>query len=78
MLNKSKLQTTQLANIASIRMGYTQRSKRRSVPDGNTLLVQPKNISPDGHWQTSRLARARITLLAAEHLLRPGDLIFRS
>jgi hypothetical protein len=78
MLNSSKLHTTQLANIASIRMGDTCRSKRRSAPDGDTLLVQPNNISPDGHLQTSQLARVRIALLAAEHLLCPGDLIFRS
>ncbi len=78
MLNKSELHPTQLANIASIHMGYTCRSKRRSAPDGDTLLVQTNNISPDGHLQTSQLARVRIALLAAEHLLCPGDLIFRS
>jgi hypothetical protein len=56
----------------------TRRSKRRSVPDGNTLLDQTKNISPDGNLQTSQLARARIALLAVEHRLCRGDLIFRS
>lgn len=78
MLNKSKLHTTQLVNIASIRMGYPLRSKLRNAPDGDTLLVQANNISPEGCLQTSQLARVRIALLAAKHLLCPDDLIFRS
>jgi hypothetical protein len=78
MSNRPKLHATQLSKIASIRMGYTLRSKLRNAPDGDTLLVQKNDISPEGSVQTDRLARLRIPLLAAEHLLCPGDLIFRS
>jgi hypothetical protein len=78
MLNNSKLHVTHLHNIAAIRTGYTVLQKLRGVSGGNTSLIQMKDVSQDGFLQPAALTQMQIVLLPSEHLLCPGDLIFRS
>jgi restriction endonuclease S subunit len=67
----------QLKTIVAIRTGYPFRTRLEPDSGGNTLVLQMKDIGPQG---TADVAGAvRISLKAPEsHRLAPGDLVIKS
>jgi hypothetical protein len=67
-----------LGRLAEVQMGYPFRS--RLVPDlrGDLAVVQMKDIDDAHGLQTGSAIRISLPRLKAHHLLRAGDVLFRS
>lgn len=67
-----------LGQLAEVQMGYPFRS--RLVPDanGDLAVIQMKDIDDAHGLQADSAIRVSLPKLKAHHLLRDGDLLFRS
>ena len=74
MKNKTYL----LNEIADIRTGYSFRSKLEPDADGNTLVVQLKELSEKNMIDISTAVRINMSDISENYLLKKGDLVFRS
>ncbi|CAH2029875.1 hypothetical protein [Trichlorobacter ammonificans] len=69
---------TVLKNITSIQAGYSFRSRLESTENGSLAVIQMKDLTSANLVCCDELARVNIETPKAHHLVRPGDLIFRS
>ncbi len=67
-----------LAELAEIRMGYPFRSRLEHEPDGNVAVIQMKDIDDADLLHAQDAIRVSLPDVKARHLLRQGDLVFRS
>ncbi len=67
-----------LNNIASIQMGYSFRTRLESMDSGAVAVIQMKDLSDDNRVDCSALTCIDMENPKEHHLLKPGDLIFRS
>lgn len=67
-----------LREIADIRMGYPFRSRLRHEPAGSVAVVQMKDIDEENLLHIEDAVRVELPDLKERHLLRGGDLVFRS
>ena len=67
-----------LGELVSIQMGHSFRTGLSQWVKGNVPVVQMKDISDSGLIQISSMNRVGMEGLKENHLLQPGDLIFRS
>lgn len=67
-----------LGDIAEVQMGYFFRSRLEHDPKGDALVVQMKDIDETNLLQLDGAARVVLPRGKERHLLREGDLLFRS
>jgi len=69
---------TELKNIASILMGYSFRSRLDVKDSGTVAVIQMKDLADDNRVDCSNLARVDSDPPKEHHLVKSGDLVFRS
>ena len=69
---------TELKNIASVLMGYSFRSRLDVKDSGTVAVIQMKDLTDDNRVDCSNLSRVDSDSPKEHHLVRPGDLVFRS
>ena len=67
-----------LGQVASIRMGYPFRSRLEHDAAGAVAVVQMKDIDDGSLLHLEDAVRVDMPDFNAHHLIRPGDLVFRS
>ena len=67
-----------LGQVASIRMGYPFRSRLEHNAAGALAVVQMKDIDDASLLHVEDAVRVDLADVKAHHLIRPGDLVFRS
>lgn len=67
-----------LATIAEVRMGYSFRSRLETDTEGDVAVIQMKDIDDANLLHPEGLARIQMPDLKDRHLVREGDLLFRS
>lgn len=67
-----------LTRIAEVRMGYSFRSRLEADAQGDVAVIQMKDIDDANLLHPEGLARIQMSELKDHHLLREGDLLFRS
>lgn len=73
-----KNNTYLLKEIADIRTGCSFRSRLEPDIDGNTLVVQLKELSEKNTIDISTAVRINMSEISENYLLQKGDLVFRS
>lgn len=68
----------ELKDIASIQMGYSFRARLESMDSGTVAVIQMKDLTDQNRVDCSALSRVDIEKPKEHHLIKPGDLIFRS
>ncbi|MFH0996712.1 MAG: restriction endonuclease subunit S [Pseudomonadota bacterium] len=69
---------TELKNIASVQMGYSFRSRIEAKGSGAVAVIQMKDLTDDNRVDCCGLTQVDMELPKAHHIVRPGDLFFRS
>ena len=69
---------TKLGQVASIRMGYPFRSRLEHDAMGAIAVVQMKDIDDASALHVEDAVRVELADFKEHHLIRPGDLVFRS
>lgn len=69
---------TTLKTIAAIQMGYPFRSRLDRADNGNTFVIQMKDIDDNSRLQTSDLVPVDLPQLKGDHQVQKGDILFRS
>ncbi|HYS42706.1 MAG TPA: hypothetical protein VEM32_01890 [Geobacteraceae bacterium] len=67
-----------LGKIASIQTGYSFRSRLESMNTGAIAVIQMKDLSSTNRVCCDELVRLDMEIPKIHHLVKPGDLIFRS
>ncbi|MCU0933930.1 MAG: hypothetical protein MUE86_05715, partial [Thiobacillaceae bacterium] len=67
-----------LEALCQIRLGYTFRERPQASADGDTVVIQMANIEASQRLKRGELLRIHADHLNARHLVREGDLLFRS
>jgi hypothetical protein len=67
-----------LKKITSIQMGYSFRTRLDFINKGLTAVVQMKDLNNDNVVDCTQLMRVDMVNLKEHHLVRPGDIVFRS
>ena len=68
-----------LSELADVRMGYPFRSRLEPDPMGNVAVIQMKDIDEANQVRAEGAIRVALAgSKAHHHLLRAGDLLFRS
>jgi hypothetical protein len=68
----------ELKQIASVQIGYSFRSRLESSGSGTVAVIQMKDLTDDNRVDCGRLALVETVHPKAHHVVRPGDLVFRS
>ncbi len=69
---------TKLGQVASIRMGYPFRSRLEHEATGDIVVVQMKDIDDASLLHVEDAVRVDLADVKEHHLIRQGDLVFRS
>lgn len=67
-----------LKNIADVQAGFSFRARLESMETGSIAVIQMKDLTDSNQVRCKELARVDMDTPKAHHLVRPGDLIFRS
>jgi hypothetical protein len=67
-----------LENIATVQAGYSFRSRLESLESGAVAVIQMKDLTSANRVCCDKLVRVDMEMPKAHHLVRPGDLVFRS
>ncbi len=67
-----------LRDIASVQSGYSFRSRLESMDSGTVAVIQMKDLASDNKVNCDELVRLDMEIPKEHHLVRSGDLIFRS
>ncbi|MBE0598666.1 MAG: restriction endonuclease subunit S [Desulfuromonadales bacterium] len=67
-----------LKEIASIQVGYSFRSRLESMSAGEIAVIQMKDLTGQNRVDCDNLVRVDMENPKEHHLVRPGDLVFRS
>ena len=67
-----------LGELAEIQMGYPFRSRLEHDPQGDVAVIQMKDIDDTNLLHVEEAIRVTLPRGKARHLLRAGDLLFRS
>jgi len=67
-----------LGDVAEVQMGYPFRSRVEHDPKGTVAVVQMKDIDDANQVHVDRAIRVELPSGKDRHLLRAGDLLFRS
>lgn len=64
--------------MAEVKMGYPFRSRLEHDPQGDVAVIQMKDIDDANLLHAEQAIRVTLPKGKTHHLLRPGDLLFRS
>ncbi len=67
-----------LNKIASIQMGYSFRTRLDFMDQGQIAVVQMKDLNGENIVDCKNLMRVGMNTVKEHHLVRPGDIVFRS
>ncbi len=67
-----------LEKIATVQTGYSFRSRLESLESGAVAVIQMKDLTSANHVSCDELVRVDMEIPKEHHLVRPGDLVFRS
>lgn len=67
-----------LKKIATIQTGYSFRARLESLEGGAVAVIQMKDLTNENRVDCHSLARVDMEKPKEHHLVKPGDLIFRS
>jgi hypothetical protein len=67
-----------LGELAEVQMGYPFRSRLEHDPNGDVAVIQMKDIDDTNLLCVAEATRVTLPRGKSRHLLRPGDLLFRS
>lgn len=67
-----------IKELASVQMGYSFRSRLEPADGGNVAVIQMKDLLDDNTVSCKDLARIDMDSVKEHHLVRKGDLVFRS
>ena len=67
-----------LRNACTIQVGYTARRRLVPVADGGVAAIRLQDVQPGGQVDPRQLVRVRADHLSDKHLVRAGDVLFRS
>lgn len=67
-----------LSEVAEVRTGYTFREKLHEDRDGDLAVIQMKDIDDSNLLHFEALVRVRMPNLSDRHVVRKGDVLFRS
>lgn len=67
-----------LNKIASIQMGYSFRTRLDFMDQGQISVVQMKDLNGENRVDCKDLMRVGMNTVKKHHLVRPGDIVFRS
>lgn len=67
-----------LKQIASVQMGYPFRSRLERDNKGNVSVIQMKDITEDGEFDSDNLIRINSNHIEERHLTKMGDIVLRS
>lgn len=67
-----------LGEVADVQMGYPFRSRLEHDPEGDVTVIQMKDIDDANQLHAKDAIRVALPKGKAHHLLRAGDLLFRS
>ena len=67
-----------LEKIAAVQTGYSFRSRLESLASGAVAVIQMKDLTSANHVCCDELVRVDMEMPKEHHLVRPGDLVFRS
>lgn len=67
-----------LSDLAEVQMGYPFRSRLEHDPEGDIAVIQMKDIDDANRLQAAGAIRVKLRRGKTRHLLRAGDLLFRS
>lgn len=67
-----------LGDLAEVRMGYSFRNRLEPHAAGDVVVIQMKDIDESNLVHVKGLVRVQMPDLKGHHLVRPGDLLFRS
>jgi hypothetical protein len=68
----------ELKDIASIQTGYSFRARLESMDSGTVAVIQMKDLTDRNRVDSRALAFVDMEKPKEHHLVKPGDLIFRS
>lgn len=68
----------ELKKIASIQMGYSFRARLEQMEAGEIAVIQMKDLTDRNRVDCSGLMRIDMEKVKEHHLVRAGDLVFRS
>ena len=69
---------TALNKIATVQTGYSFRSRLASIDTGTLAVIQMKDLSDANLVKCDKLAKVDMELPKEHHLVKQGDIIFRS
>lgn len=69
---------TTLGKIATVRTGYSFRSRLESMVSGAVAVIQMKDLTTANRVSCDELVKVDMEIPKEHHLVKPGDLIFRS
>ena len=69
---------TELKSIAMVQMGYSFRTRLEQMEAGEIAVIQMKDLTDRNRVDCGGLMRIDMEKLGEHHLVRPGDLVFRS
>jgi restriction endonuclease S subunit len=68
----------ELKQIASVQMGYPFRSRLEHDNKGNVSVIQMKDITENGHYDSDNLSRITLPHVNGRHSIKIGDIVLRS
>ena len=68
----------QLKKISWIQIGYTFRNRLDFMDKGVTAVIQMKDLRNESYVDCGNLARIDMGNVKEHHLVKPGDIVFRS
>ena len=69
---------TELREIARVQMGYSFRTRLELMEPGEIAVLQMRDLTDENRVDCSSLLRIEMEKLKEHHLVKPGDLVFRS
>lgn len=67
-----------IADLCTIQIGYTARSRLHPVSQGGVLAIQLRDVAADGEVNPDTLTRVELGELPDRYFARAGDVVFRS
>jgi restriction endonuclease S subunit len=68
----------EIQKLASVQMGFSFRSRLEASTNGNIAVIQMKDLRNDNTVDCSGLSRIDMEATKEHHLVRKGDIVFRS
>lgn len=69
---------TELRELARVQMGYSFRTRLELMEPGEIAVLQMRDLTDENRVDCSGLLRIEMEKLKEHHLVKPGDLVFRS